>query len=65
MLRYLPLLGPQWGLQLSSRQQPILQTGQKREQVSSLWEVQWWPLDSVLAHQHKRATILWRMNVGE
>lgn len=49
------------------RQKPILQAGQKGQQVSSLREVQRWPLDAVLVHQHKCATTLWGrgVNVGE
>lgn len=33
--------------------------------MSSLREVQRWPLDAILAHQHECATILWGMTVGE
>lgn len=59
--KYLSLLGPERGLQLSSREQPILQAGQKGQQVSSLREVQRRPLDAVLADQHERAATLCRM----
>lgn len=64
-LRYLPLLGPERGLQLSSGQKSILQAGQKGQQVSSLWEVQWRPLDAILAHQHECAAALCGVYVGE
>ena len=63
--RYLPLLGPEWGLQLSSRQKPVLQAGQEGQQVAPLREVQWWPLDAILAHQYERAAVLWGVNVGQ
>ena len=57
--RYLPLLGPEWGLQLPSRQKAALQAGQEGQQVAPLREMQRGPLDAVLAHQHERAAALW------
>lgn len=57
--RYLPLLGPEWGLQLPSRKKAVLQAGQEGQQVAPLREVQRGPLDAVLAHQHECATALW------
>lgn len=54
--RYLSLLGPQGGLQLSTGQKAIFKAGKEGEEVPSRGEMKGGPLDAILAHQHQGPT---------